>query len=79
MKEIKFINVSGKLSIDDLGYTLVDGPTNNTVYSDFNEFIDKESGFDDFTVGVSPFSATFSNGFSPPTPNFFAANDWFIQ
>jgi hypothetical protein len=79
MKEIKFVNVTGKLSIDDLGYTLIDGPTNNTVYSDFNEFIDKEMGFDDFTVGVSPISATFSNGFSPPTPNFFAANDWLIQ
>ena len=79
MKEIKFVNVTGKLSIDNLGYTLVDGPTNNTVYSDFNEFIDKETGFDDFTVGVSPFSATFTNGFAPSTPNFFAANGWLIQ
>ncbi len=79
MKEIKFVNVTGKLSIDDVGYTLIDGPTNNTVYSDFNEFIDKEDGFDDFMVGASPFSATFSNGFAPPTPNFFGANDWLIQ
>ncbi len=79
MKEIKFVNVTGKLSIDDVSYTLIDGPTNNTVYSDFNEFVDKDTGFDDFIVGASPYSATFSNGFAPPTPNFFAANSWLIQ
>ncbi len=79
MKEIKFVNVTGKLSIDDVGYTLINGPTNNTVYSDFNEFVDKDTGFDDFIVGASPYSATFSNGFAPSTPNFFAANAWLIQ
>ena len=79
MKEIKFVNVTGKLSIDDVGYTLINGPTNNTVYSDFNEFVDKDTGFDDFIVGASPYSATFSNGFAPSTPNFFGANDWLIQ
>ena len=55
MKEIKFVNVTGKLSIDDVSYTLIDGPTNNTVYSDFNEFVDKDTGFDDFIVGTSPY------------------------
>ncbi len=79
MKEIKFVNITGKLSIDDVGYTLIDGPTNNTVYSDFNEFVDKDTGFDDFIVGASPYAATFSNGFAPSTPNFFAANAWLIQ
>ena len=57
--EIKFINVTGKLSIDDVGYTLIDGPANNTVFTFFSE-IDPTS--EDFTIGTSPFSATFSGG-----------------
>ena len=59
MNEIKFFNVTGKLAIDDVGYTLIDGPSNNTVFTFFSEF--PPSG-DDFTVGSSPFSATFSGG-----------------
>ena len=57
MNEIKFLNVSGKLAIDDVGYTLIDGPRNNTVFTFFNEF---QPTSDDITVGTSPFSATFS-------------------
>ena len=57
MNEIKFVNVTGKLAIDDVGYTLIDGPRNNTVFTFFSEF--QPTG-DDFTVGTSPFSATFS-------------------
>ncbi len=59
MNEIKFFNVTGKLAIDDVGYTLIDGPSNNTVFTFFSEF--PPSG-DDITVGSSPFSATFSGG-----------------
>ncbi len=59
MHEIKFLNVTGKLSIDDLGFTFVDGPTNNTVFTYFREF---PQTTDDITLGVSPFSATFSGG-----------------
>ena len=59
MNEIKFINVSGKLAIDDVGYTLIDGPRNNTVFTFFTEF---RATSDDITVGTSPFSATFSGG-----------------
>ena len=33
MKEIKFLNVTGKLVIDDLGFTLTEFPSNNTVYT----------------------------------------------
>ena len=38
MNEIKFLNVSGTLVIDDVGYTLIDGPRNNTVFTFFSEF-----------------------------------------
>jgi hypothetical protein len=59
MVEIKFFNVTGKLAIDDVGYTLIDGPTNNTVFTYFSE-IDPTS--EDFTIGTSPFSVSFSGG-----------------
>ena len=59
MNEIKFFNVTGKLAIDDVGYTLIDGPSNNTVFTFFSEF---PPASDDITVGSSPFSATFSGG-----------------
>ncbi len=56
MTEIKFINVTGKLVIDDLGFTLVNGPRNNTVFTEFSD------GIYDFTVGTSPNTATFADG-----------------
>ena len=59
MTEIKFINVTGKLVIDDLGFALVNGPRNNTVFTEFSEFSD---GIYDFTVGTSPNTATFAGG-----------------
>ena len=60
MREVKFTNVTGKLVIDDVGYTLVDGPTNNTVFTTFSEF---PEGFQDNVVGVSPNTASFTDGF----------------
>ena len=71
MREIKFVNVSGKLVIDDVGYTLVDGPTNNTYFVNFDEF---PAGFQDNVVGVSPTTATFTDGFifaAGEVPTFF--------
>ena len=59
MTEIKFFNVTGKLVIDDLGFTLTGEPRNNTVYTTFNEI---SEGAVDLTIGSSPFTATFSNG-----------------
>ena len=59
ISEVKFINVTGKLAIDDVGYTLIDGPSNNTVFTFFSEF---QPTSEDVTVGTSPFSATFSGG-----------------
>jgi len=58
--EIKFFNVTGKLVIDDLGFTLSDEPRNNTVYTTFCEFNEAEQ---EITVGSSPFAATFTDGF----------------
>ncbi len=60
MTEIKFFNVTGKLVIDDLGFTLTGEPRNNTVYTTFNEI---PEGGDVLTIGSSPFTATFSDGF----------------
>ena len=57
--EIKFLNVTGKLVIDDLGFTLSGDPRNNTVYTTFEEF---DPRGDDITIGESPFTATFTNG-----------------
>jgi len=57
--EIKLFNVTGKLVIDDLGFTLSDVPRNNTVHTRFEEFT---TGIDNFTVGSSPLTATFTNG-----------------
>ena len=71
MREIKFVNVSGKLVIDDVGYTLWDGPTNNTVFSTLDEF---KEGFQDNVIGVSPNTATFTNGsifIAGEEPTFF--------
>ena len=63
MVEIKFFNVTGKLVIDDLGFTLSDEPRNNTVYTSFPR---NRSGLtigdDSFFLGSSPFTATFCNG-----------------
>jgi len=57
MNEIKFVNVTGTLVIDDVGYTLIDGPRNNTVFTFFSEFPESNA---DITLGTSPITATFS-------------------
>ena len=65
MGEIKFFNVTGKLVIDDLGFTLSDEPRNNTVFTTFPDLQGGSVSVDDITIGSSPFTATFSNGVSP--------------
>ena len=64
IKEVKILNVTGKLSIDDLGYTPTDKPVNNTVYTRFE--LDEGFGVGDgrlepFSIGTSPYTATFTN------------------
>ncbi len=72
VKEIKVINVTGQFSIDDLGFTYVVGPPNNTVFEDFED-LDNHPIFKtfinrvNFTLGESPFSATFTGGIVQPS------------
>ena len=64
IKLITIKDVSGQIALDDLGFSYVDGPPNNTLYEDFeNLFADPQ--FEDpenFTLGESPISATFTGG-----------------
>ena len=70
--EIKIINVNGRAAIDDLGFTYVVGPPNNTVYEDFANIglspYFRTPGSTSansrliFTIGESPYTATFTGG-----------------
>ena len=62
--EIKFFNTTGKLVIDDLGYTVADEPRNNTVWTTFEDLPPGEAVV---TLGTSPITATFSNAFVATT------------
>ncbi len=63
IEEMKVFNVSGKFSLDDLGITLTDKPSNNTIYATFEEFFEGEGISAPIVIGESPFRATFENGF----------------
>ncbi len=63
IEEMKVFNVSGKFSLDDLGITLTDRPSNNTIYTTFEEFFGGEGISEPIVIGESPFRATFENGF----------------
>ncbi len=65
IKEVRIFNVTGKFSIDDLGYTPTDKPNNNTV---FTRFESSDSGFgvgdgrlEPISIGTSPHTATFTS------------------
>ena len=60
--EVKFFNVMGKLVIDDLGFTLTDFPSNNTVYEDFTFFGAGDGLLEPLVIGISPNTATFDGG-----------------
>ncbi len=67
IKELKITNPVGQVSIDDLSYTYVEGPPNNTVFEDFadlsNHPIFKSfANRVNFTIGESPYTATFTKG-----------------
>ncbi len=63
--EIKVVNVNGVFALDDLGFTYVEGPPNNTVYEDFERRFNNPLFADptEFTLGQSPYTAHFANGF----------------
>ena len=62
IKEIKVKNVSGKFSLDDLGFTITERPSNNTVFTTFEEFSVGAGLTAPIIVGESPNSATFDGG-----------------
>ena len=67
IKEIKIVNPSGQISIDDLTFTNMEGPPNNTYFEDF-ESLNSHPIFKvrvnraNFTLGQSPVTATFTGG-----------------
>ncbi len=62
MKEVKFLNVTGKLVIDDLGFTLTDFPSNNTVYESFDSFGPGAGQSEALVIGTPPNTATLEGG-----------------
>ena len=67
IKSIRVYNVSGQFSLDDLGFTYIEGPSNNTVFSNFELTEDDQQFYYvadrlNFTLGESPYSATFTGG-----------------
>ena len=65
IKELKIINVTGVVALDDLGFSYIEGPPDNTVYDDFEGLQSSSPVFANranFTLGVSPVSATFTGG-----------------
>ncbi len=64
IKEVKILNVTGKFSIDDLGYTPTDKPNNNTVFTRFEAsdgFGVGDGRLEPFSIGTSPYTATFTS------------------
>jgi hypothetical protein len=61
--EMKVLNVTGKFVLDDLGFTLTDFPSNNTVYTTFREFGSGQGLNEILTVGTSPNSISLEGGF----------------
>ncbi len=62
IKELKIKNVSGKFPLDDLGFTITRRPSNNTVFTTFEEFSVGAGIIEPLIVGASPNSATFDGG-----------------
>ncbi len=62
IKNVKFINVTGKLVIDDLGFTLTDFPSNNTVYEEFDGFGAGAGLQEPIIIGTPPNTATLEGG-----------------
>ena len=60
--EVKILNVTGKFVLDDLGFTLTDFPSNNTVFSTFAEFGVGDGLTEPLVIGTSPNTATFEGG-----------------
>ncbi len=86
--EIKIVNPGGQVAIDDLGFTYVEGPPNNTVFDDFEMaaeraiFLPPNGSKSNFTIGFPPYTATVTGGVVSKGPQFFyhtlpGADGWF--
>ncbi len=62
IQNVKFLNVTGKLVIDDLGFTLTDFPSNNTVYETFSAFGAGHGEFEPIILGTPPNTASLEGG-----------------
>ena len=62
IQNVKFLNVTGKLVIDDLGFTLTDFPSNNTVYEEFDTYGAGDGEFEPIILGMPPYIATIEGG-----------------
>ena len=76
IREIKVLNVIGIFSLDDLGFSYMVGPPNNTVFEDFQVFTQNPvfANRVNFNLGESPFSANFSGGIASGNGVFTAYN-----
>ena len=76
IREIKITNVSGQFSLDDLGFTYVVGPPNNTVFEDFQVFTANPifANRVNFDLGTPPFTANFSGGIASGNGGFSQFN-----
>ncbi len=74
--EVKFLNVMGKLVLDDLGFTLTDFPSNNTVYTTFDELGPGDGQLEPLIVGTSPNTASFEGGL---TIAIFSGNNNYVR
>ena len=78
VKYILISNITGQFALDDLGFTLKEGSSNNTVFYDFGANGSDINGFfyvtndpenqANFSLGISPITATFTGGSSLYVP-----------
>ena len=80
--ELKVTNVSGQISLDDLGFTYIVGPPNNTLFEDFeglniHPVLSDVTARLNFTLGQSPSTVTFTGGIAQLTFDLPAFNHSF--
>ena len=62
IQEVRFLNITGKLVLDDLGFTLTEFPSNNIVFTTFEDFSVGQGGAEPLVLGTSPNTASFEGG-----------------
>ena len=74
--ELNIINVNERAAIDDLGFTYIVGPPNNTIFESFEDVFaeDRRPEFTspntrvNFTLGTPPYTASFTGGIASGEP-----------